>query len=136
MQRFVVHENSMQPALEPGDCVLAARRPPRVRQIVVFRDPSAGAHFYIKRVAAIGGARVTIDGPTLIVDGADHRRELSLPHPERSRSWTLLDDEVFVLSDNLAATRADSRVFGPIGVDGVQTVVLRYAPLRRMGVLL
>jgi signal peptidase I len=135
MHRFVVHENSMQPALLPGDRLLARQRHPRTGDVVVFREP-AGERFYVKRVAAVGGARVDIDGASLAIEGVDGRFTLDLPHPERARSWTLLDDEVFVLSDDLRATRADSRVFGPIDTTDMFVVVLRYSPLHRVGLRL
>lgn len=53
-------------------------------------------------------------------------------HPERPGFWLVkrvdrvLDDGTMtVLSDNRSSTRADSRTFGPVAVDGSYRVVVR-----------
>lgn len=132
MHRFVVHEDSMQPTLSPGDRLLARHRAPEVGDVVVFREP-LGERFYIKRVAATGGSTVSIHGSTLTISDTRGARSITLPHTERGRSWTLLDNEVFVLSDDLEITRADSRVLGPVDTDGMYVAAFRYAPLGRLG---
>jgi nickel-type superoxide dismutase maturation protease len=49
--RFAVADTSMQPALEPGDRVVAVRwLRPCAGQIVVSRDPQQPARLLIKRV--------------------------------------------------------------------------------------
>ena len=55
-----------------------------------------------------------------------------LAHPERPEIWivkrverVLPDGRMTVLSDNRSATRADSRSFGPVPVDGTYRVVVR-----------
>jgi signal peptidase I len=135
MHRFVVHEDSMQPALLPGDRLVARRRQPREGDVVVFREPGGERHF-VKRVVAVGGSTVRIEGRTLTVESPDGSRALDIAHAEGARTWTLLDDEVFVLSDDPTVTRADSRVFGPVEADEMYVAVFRYSPLRRMGIRL
>lgn len=133
MRKFVVHENSMQPSLHPGDRLLAKKGAPRVGDVVVFPEPAAH-RFYVKRVVAGCGTRVEIDGTTLTIETAEGSSVIGLPHAERRRSWVLSEDEVYVLSDDLSATRADSRVLGPVDTDGMFIAILRYAPVRRLGI--
>ena len=125
----------MCPSLLPGDRLLARARVARVGDVVVFPEP-AGSRFYVKRVVATGGSRVTIGGHSLTIVAGGRAQGFELPHSELARSWELLDDEVFVLSDDMTVTRADSRVFGPIDTAGMFTVFLRYWPSRRLGIRL
>jgi nickel-type superoxide dismutase maturation protease len=49
---FVVADTSMQPALQPGDRLIVSRwSRPRVRDIVVVRDPEYKARALVKRIA-------------------------------------------------------------------------------------
>jgi len=60
VRRFVVVEDSMRPALQPGDGLIAARWPfCRAGQIRVFADPTSGSRYLVKRV---GGIRRTDRG--------------------------------------------------------------------------
>ena len=132
MEKFVVHESSMHPALEPGDRLLAWRRRPRLGDIVVFPDPTERRRWLVKRLVAGGGATVRIESNHLEISHEDGRSSAwSLPHVENPRSWEVGDAEAFVLSDALAATRADSRVYGPVSTRDMLTVTMRYSPLRR-----
>jgi nickel-type superoxide dismutase maturation protease len=100
--RVAVAERSMEPALRPGDWLLAwrgmrTRRPLRVRpgQIVIARHPGEPGMLLIKRAA----------------------RQL----PE---GWWLE-------SDNPGAGAVDSRSFGPVVSDLIRArVLLRYWPRR------
>ncbi len=94
--RIAVAERSMQPALDPGDWILARRtiRPGRTLrlqpgQIVVARHPGRPGLLIIKRVA---------------------RREPG--------GWWLS-------SDNPGAGAVDSRAFGPVPPDLIEGRVLR-----------
>jgi nickel-type superoxide dismutase maturation protease len=100
--RVAVAERSMEPALRPGDWLLAWRgmrtqRPLRVRpgQIVIARHPGEPGMMLVKRAA----------------------RQL----PE---GWWLE-------SDNPGADAVDSRSFGPVPSDLIRArVLLRYWPRR------
>jgi nickel-type superoxide dismutase maturation protease len=61
--------HSMEPALREGDWlfVLPPRRPPRVGEVVVLRDPRDRTRLLLKRVAAVGEGEVTVMG-----DHRDH----------------------------------------------------------------
>src|SRR5688500_9196042 len=109
LRRFVVAEGSMRPALEPGDGLLAVPlRRPRRGMICVLRRPASEDFWLVKRIAGVPGDVVEIEG----------------------RRWTVGDDEVFVLSDDTAVTRADSRQYGPLPFAGGYRVNLRLAGRR------
>ena len=94
----------MAPALQPGDGLVAIRlRRARVGRVVVAPHPSGSGMWLVKRVAAVGGDRITVDG----------------------RSETVAAGEIFLLSDDLEVPRADSRDFGPVPVEGAYRVILR-----------
>ena len=101
--RVAVAERSMEPALRPGDWLVAWRgwrpgRPPRIRQgqIVIALHPDRPDMLLVKRAARL------------------------LPG-----GWWLS-------SDNPAAGPVDSRVFGAVPADLIEArVVLRYWPVVR-----
>ena len=68
LRRFRVEDDSMQPALEPGDYVLVNRwayrlRAPRTGDLVVLRDPENPGRFLIKRLAnSADPGRLTVLG--------------------------------------------------------------------------
>jgi nickel-type superoxide dismutase maturation protease len=101
--RVAVAERSMEPALRPGDWLLAWRgvaagRPPRVRpgQIVIARHPARPGMLLVKRATA-----------------------------RQPEGWWLT-------SDNPAAGAIDSRSFGPVPPSLIEARLLcRYWPLTR-----
>jgi hypothetical protein len=111
--RVAVDEQSMAPALDPGDWLLldpTCDRWPRRGSIVVFREPETGI-LAIKRVAARPGDRVRISAGLLHLD----------------------PDEAWLLGDN-SAVSVDSRRYGPVSLEAlVGRAWFRYAPLRRLG---
>lgn len=113
--RVEVAEESMAPALAPGDWLLldpTSPRWPRRGSIVVFREPDSGI-LAIKRVAAAPGDRVRIAAGIL----------------------HLGPDEAWLLGDN-ASVSVDSRRYGPVTLDAlVGRAWLRYGPLRRLGLV-
>jgi signal peptidase I len=124
---------SMSPTLLPGDRLVAVDRRPRVGQIAVFAHPSDRRMKLVKRVVAGPGWDVRLVDTRLELTGPGGAGSVVRVPPEhRPRVWTLADDEVFALSDAVDATRADSRVFGPLPIASAMTVVFRYHPLKRM----
>jgi signal peptidase I len=102
LYRAAVAENSMTPALRPGDWLLAWRglrpdRPVKIKpgQIVIARHPADAATFLVKRVAW-----------------------------REPAGWWLA-------SDNAAAGAVDSARFGPVAPELIEArVVGRYWPAR------
>ncbi len=105
---YEIAENSMSPALNPGDWVAAWRRPGTVRpgDVVIFERPARPGFDPVKRVTGISG--------------------------DRPCGWDrpLEQGEVWVAGDNPDAGSVDSRSFGPIRTGEIAArVVVRYAPL-------
>lgn len=113
--RVAIVEDSMTPAVRPGDWLLidpTSLAWPRVGSLVVFREPESDL-LAIKRVAARGGAHVTV--------------EEGLLHLSLHEAWLLGD---------AAEMSVDSRRYGPVPFDRfVGRAWFRYAPLARMGPL-
>jgi signal peptidase I len=108
-----VAEESMEPALAPGDWLLldpTCDRWPRRGSIVVFHEPDSDL-LAIKRVAARPGDRVRISAGIL----------------------HLAEDEAWLLGDN-GAVSLDSRRYGPVPLERlVGRAWLRYGPVGRIG---
>ncbi len=123
-RRFVVDGDSMLPTLRSGDYVVG-HRVDRVtpQDIVAFEHPDRPGFWLIKRVVATAG---TIDLDSGTVNGVAYddpfREEIE------SGSFEIPVGEVFVLSDNRRSTRADSRVFGAIPINGSFRILVRYWP--------
>jgi signal peptidase I len=122
--RVAVAEDSMWPAIEPGDWLLVdptVRRWPRRGSIVVFLEPGSDL-IAIKRVAARPGDTVPDIPVTDPATGEQVHVTVRLP-----------PDEAWLLGD-AAAHSIDSRRYGPVPADRlVGRAWLRYAPIRRFG---
>ncbi len=76
LRRFRVEDDSMRPALEPGDYVLVNRwaykfRPPARGDLVVLRDPEVPQRFLVKRVSNVPDA----GGIHVVGDNVDRSRD-------------------------------------------------------------
>lgn len=111
--RATVAEESMLPALAPGDWLLLDLTPtrwPRRGSVVVVREPGSGS-LVVKRVAARPGDTIRM----------------------ASGATTLAGDEAWLLGDNLARS-VDSRRYGPVPLTAlVGRAWFRYAPCQRIG---
>ena len=109
--RVSVKGLSMAPALLPGDHLLV--RPARTLRrgdLVVVKDPDAEGRWVVKRVAALPGQSVTVEGRVLQAGGG-----------------------IVLLGDN-AERSTDSRHYGAVPVDAVHgRVWYRYSPAARAG---
>ncbi len=134
--RFEVAEESMAPALLPGDYLLTRRvsGSPLRGQIVVFPHPARHRFYLTKRVVGLPGERIEISGGQVHVDG----RPLAEPWADGPTlgdgSWDLEPGEVFVLGDRRALSADDGRSLGPIRAADIEwRAVLRYWPPDRLG---
>jgi signal peptidase I len=112
--RVAVAEESMTPALQPGDWLFidpTIRHWPRRGSVVVVRQPGTGM-LVIKRLAAGPG--------DVVLAGSDYVR---------------LADQAWLLGDG-GGHSVDSRHYGPVGLEAlVGRAWLRFWPLRRVGLI-
>jgi len=118
MRRFVIAEMSMSPALLPGDRILA-RRVRRLRrgQVVFFPHPDRDDFWLVKRVVGVAGDVVGLENGRPVVQSGSAAAE---------GAWIVPENHMFVVSDALDLTRADSRTFGPVPTRPAYVAWLRY----------
>ncbi len=134
--RFSVVEESMAPALLPGDYLIAkrVRRPPNRGDVVVFEHPTRAGFHLIKRVVGLPGERVDIAGGQVHVNSRPLAEPWANGPTTGEGSWQLGASEAFVLGDSRADSADDSRTLGPIALEALEwRAVLRYWPLTRAG---
>ena len=116
----------MRPTIEPGDWLLVdttVRRWPKRGSVVVFLEPGSDV-LAIKRVAA--GPGDVVHGVRVTDPETGHEVEVTI---------RLIPDEAWLLGDDPTVS-IDSRRYGPVALDRlVGRAWLRYAPLRRIGIL-
>jgi signal peptidase I len=135
-RRFEIVNESMRPALEPGDWVVAhyLRHLPARGDVVVFEHEERPGLSLVKRVVGMPGETVEIGNGQVHVGGAVlpepwasgfTQPELTVPVPEGT---------VFVLGDHRVAAGGDSRTLGPIPAESLRwRVIGRYWPPSRIG---
>ncbi len=134
--RFEVHDESLVPALRPGDRILADPRwaPGLARgALVVLQDPEEPTRRLVKRVAALPGETVAWDRDRFRVvaaaDAAGPKEGGAAGQIARLRS------EIFVVGDRREVSR-DSRAFGPVPLRSILGIVwYRTGPAGRRGFL-
>ncbi len=139
-RRVVVRGWSMQPTLAPGEYVLfdrlAYRRgAPRRGDVVLASHPAKPGMRIVKRVVALPGDRVDVEGERCWVNGTPYGETDDAgpaEPPDSARAWTLGDGEWLLLGDDPYAS-TDSREFGPAGRDDIHARAwLVYWPPSRM----
>ncbi len=129
-QRFVVAlgivtDRSMLPTLLEGNTFLVNKyivhfRPPQRGEIVVLRPQRLAEEQYVKRVIALPGETISIQGGKVLIDG----RPLLEPYA-RGESYpdlppkTLAEGFYFVMGDNRPESQ-DSRHFGAVPKDQIE----------------
>ena len=124
-QPFIVSGASMVPTFESGhyliiDEVSYRFEEPKRGEVVVFRFPAEPRTFLIKRVAALPGETIAIEGTRIVIKNREHPdgfvyEQGATETSARSASLNieLGEDEYFVLGDNRGES-ADSRLWGPL----------------------
>jgi signal peptidase I len=110
---------SMLPRVQPGEVVLintlAYRFGPIARgDVVALRHDGPAAQTFLKRVVALPGERVWLDGGALFVDGRRVAEPyVSFPDPRGIAPVVVPPHALFVLGDNRTQSE-DSRAWGPV----------------------
>jgi len=140
-RRAVVEGWSMYPTLAPGERVLfdtlAYRlERPRRRDVVLARHPTRPSTKLVKRIVAVPGDRVTVQGDDCRVEeAADPNVSSSAGANAAALVLTLGEDEYFLVGD-APDLSTDARHFGPTkGRDVQGRAWMVYWPPRRMRVV-
>jgi signal peptidase I len=106
--------------------------------IIVFRYPRDPSKSFIKRVIAVSGDRVRIDGGQVYVNNKPLDEDYVAPAYEDDRSYpdTIIPPHsYFVLGDHRNMSN-DSRDFGPVNSSYIYgKAVLGYWPVNKMGMV-
>ncbi len=102
MSFFMVPSASMEPTLMTGDhlITLTARHYDR-GDVVVTADPEEEGAFIVKRIVAVAGDTVAVDGGALYING-EYVSEPYIKSPPQYNMppYKLPEDSVFLLGDN------------------------------------
>jgi signal peptidase I len=123
IQNFNIDGTSMEPNLHNAELVLVDKltylfHPPTRGDIIVFAAPPEPTDDYVKRVIAVPGDTVTVQGTTVIVDGVTlnegyiaAQNQGTPPGTHAVTNQIVPPGDYFVLGDNRAVS-SDSRIWG------------------------
>lgn len=142
---FLVNGSSMQPTFEDGDYVIVDKlsyslRDPKRGEVIVFDAPSNDGRYFIKRIIALPGERIIVDGSSVTIFNKEHpdgfaAKETYVKFPSnRKTDRTLAADEYFVMGDNREVS-SDSRIWGALHADAIEgRALVRLLPYKHFGV--
>lgn len=146
-QPFIVSGASMDPTFANGQYLIVDQvtyrfEEPERGDVIIFRYPRDPSKFYIKRIIALPGETITIDGNTIAITNEEHPDGFELNElyveamrPEADITETLGEEEYFVMGDNRDFS-SDSRIWGVLPRDLiVGRAYLRLLPTEALGVL-
>ena len=129
-QPFIVSGASMEDTFQSGEYLIVDQltyhfEEPERGDVVIFRYPRDISKFFIKRVIAIPGDTISIDGNVVTIKNAEYPNGIILDEPYISDmqpntrlSEKLSDNEYFVMGDNRDAS-SDSRMWGILHRDKI-----------------
>ena len=145
-QPFIVAGASMDPTFADKQYLIVDEISYRLDEphrgdVIIFRYPRDPSKFFIKRIIALPGETIQIEGAEVTVYNDAHRDGIVLDEPyvasmrkATSLTETMGADEYFVLGDNRDAS-SDSRVWGALDRDFIiGRAFLRLLPLSDAGV--
>lgn len=116
--RFIVDGSSMAPNLATGEYVIVNRVAylldnPQRGDVVVVQSPDEQDIDLIKRLIGLPGETIEISAGLVHVNGTALNEPYLNAQPRYQGTWTLGENEYFVLGDNRNNSR-DSHNFGPL----------------------
>jgi len=139
-QPFIVDGASMDPTFKNSEYLIVDEltyhfTPPNRGSVIIFKYPRDTSKYFIKRIIGLPGETVKIDAGKVTIINPSNPEGLALTEPyvifpkADSSSYTLSNDEYFVMGDNRLGS-ADSRMWGPISTkDLVGRPILRVWPI-------
>jgi signal peptidase I len=137
---YGVAGDSMEPTLLPGDRLFVTRDyddPSRGDLVLVRVVVEVEEEVLIKRVLAIPGDEVVVEGDTVYVNGEPAAADTAVIFYDEPRfePFIVPHDQVFVAGDNRPVS-LDSRQFGAVSLDAiVGKAVAIFLPIGRMGAI-
>lgn len=146
---FVVSGSSMVPNFHNREYLIVEKLSYRFHQpergdVIVFRYPKDPTQYFIKRIIALPGERVTVGQGQVTLFNNEHpdgfildetylsNQNMTLGRPELVE---LSGNDYYVLGDNRMYS-SDSRVWGPLPkVDFIGKAWLRVLPLKQFGLV-
>lgn len=145
-QPFIVSGASMENTFHSGEYLIIDQlsyhfEDPERGDVIVFHYPKDPSKFFIKRVIALPGESIDIQGDVIVVTGKDgEKTTLTEPYIKTMAENTTLTEtlgerEYFVMGDNRDAS-SDSRVWGVLNKEKiVGRAIIRLYPFTKMEVL-
>lgn len=123
-QPFVVNGASMEPTFHTNEYLIVDQLSyelgnPKRGDVIIFKYPLIPSRYFIKRVIALPGETIKINGTKVEIkrSGEEAFTPLEEPYIEFEKEsyveTTLANDEYFVMGDNRLAS-LDSRSWGPL----------------------
>lgn len=137
-RRFAVLEDSMRPALEPGDWLITQcyRGVSERGDVVVFTGRDDSDRFDIKRIVGLPGEHISISDGQVHIDGITLAEPWANGPAFPDGDDEIPDDAVWVLGDNRALSSGDSRSIGAVPLDDIEwKAVAIYWPASRVGLV-
>lgn len=138
--RFQVRGSSMEPTLHDGQYLVVSKlaywlSTPKRGDVIVFHPPNGLSDDYIKRIVGLPGEQVRIRQGSVSVDGVSLEEPYVVRGGAYSGTWTLGNDEFFVLGDN-RGNSSDSHTWGTLpGQNIVGKAWLCYWPPEAWGLV-
>lgn len=137
--RYIVDGHSMEPQLHNWDLLFATSLDVMTNQlqrgdVVALISPRDSVRV-VKRIIGLPGEQVEVREGQVYINGAALKEDYITDAPLYTGSWTVGDDQYFVLGDNRNHS-LDSHYYGPVDRAFIQGVVkFRYWPLNQIGLL-
>lgn len=145
-QPFIVSGASMEHTFSTGQYLIVDQltyhfEEPKRGDVIIFRYPKDPSKFFIKRIIAIPGDTITIEGSSVTLTNTEYPDGVTLKEsyildmkPGTTLTEILEEGEYFVMGDNRNAS-SDSRSWGVLQRDKIiGRAFLRLFPVTEVGV--
>jgi signal peptidase I len=143
---FLVYGSSMEPNFDTGDYLIVDEltyrfSDPKRGDVVVLTPPYDTSRHFIKRILALPGETIKVEGDKVTITNKEHPEGFILDESyikyqsDKVAEFTLKDTEYFVAGDNRAVSY-DSRSWGPLPKSDITgRAFLRLYPFKSIGIL-